>query len=552
MFPWFGKAKGGVNIDDLVARKRYGQAIEALRERFRQKSPNAAERHQFAEVLILAKRGEEAIPILLGLADEHARFGFALKAREALGRIEELDPGRADVAERLAALAAATPEPEAQAGGSMAGVSWLDDSDAGCWVTSPATEAKPAAEATPEAEPRPEAEAPAKAEGAAFQKDGVSFDEELAVHVDPLAEDESDAAPAVEPEPALFVEAESVALEPASEPPLAIVPFIDFEPDADEPNRSLPGAGEASLLEFVRSLTDRATEEEARTGLPLLAAALLGGLADAQLQPLLSGLHRRRHAAGDVVLTEGENGSSVFLVASGGVKVFIRSAHGSSFEVDRIAAPGFFGEVAALSGRPRESSFVAASATVLLEIEKHALDALALARPAARQLLEEAFVARATSPAVAAVRSVPEDVAVERAAVVLAAHFGERRWTARMRLRLADVLLKAGNEKDAVAILTGVAEDLAAAGRADKAIAVLMKIEKIANRDVEELCLAPLARVLEAEDDEAAHRTGPHTPAVPEDAFRGWLFQVLGDMQSEAESPDTLRIDLAPLRRPAN
>src|SRR5260221_3933748 len=138
-------------------------------------------------------------------------------------------------------------------------------------------------------------------------------------------------------------------------------------------------------------------------------------------------------------------------------------------------------------------------------------------------MLEEAFVARATSPAVAAVRSVPEDVAVERAAVVLAAHCGERRWTARMRLRLADVLLKAGNEKDAVAILTGVAEDLAAAGRADKAIAVLMKIEKIANRDVEELCLAPLARVLEAEDDEIAHGPRPHTPPVPEEALRGWL-----------------------------
>jgi hypothetical protein len=122
---------------------------------------------------------------------------------------------------------------------------------------------------------------------------------------------------------------------------------------------------------------------------------------------------------------------------------------------------------------------------------------------------------------------------------------------ARMRLRLADLLLKAGNEKDAVAILTGVAEDLAAAGRADKAIAVLMKIEKIANRDVQELCLAPLARVLEAEDEESAHGPGPRAPRVPEEAFRGWLFQVLGDINSEAESSDTVRIDLAPLRRPA-
>src|SRR5258707_5987862 len=166
----------------------------------------------------------------------------------------------------------------------------------------------------------------------------------------------------------------AMALATTPEPPIEIAPFIDFDPDEDEASLALPGARQASLFQFVRGLTDRAIEEEANTGRPVLAAALLGGLADAQLQPVLSGLHRRRYAAGDVVLTEGENGSSVFLVAIGGVKVFIRSPHGSSFEVVRIAAPGFFGEVSALSGRPRESSIVAASATVLLEVEKHALD----------------------------------------------------------------------------------------------------------------------------------------------------------------------------------
>jgi hypothetical protein len=51
-----------------------------------------------------------------------------------------------------------------------------------------------------------------------------------------------------------------------------------------------------------------------------------------------------------------------------------------------------------------------------------------------------------------------------------------------MRLRLADLLVKAGKEDDAVPLLVGLADDLDRAGYPEKAIAILKKIEKLRKR----------------------------------------------------------------------
>ena len=88
VFNLFGKS---ASLDDLIARKKYAQALVVMREQFRRNSPDAPARQRFADLLILADRQTEAIPILLGLADEHLRFGFLEKAKEALTRLEQLE-----------------------------------------------------------------------------------------------------------------------------------------------------------------------------------------------------------------------------------------------------------------------------------------------------------------------------------------------------------------------------------------------------------------------------------------------------------------------------
>jgi hypothetical protein len=91
-------------IQDLIARKNYPEAIKAITAELRKKPKEVRLRLQQADVLILAGKNREAIPVLLSLADEHASDGYTAKAIAFLKRIEKLEPGRQDVEDRLAKL----------------------------------------------------------------------------------------------------------------------------------------------------------------------------------------------------------------------------------------------------------------------------------------------------------------------------------------------------------------------------------------------------------------------------------------------------------------
>jgi hypothetical protein len=91
-------------IQDLIAKKNYAKAVEAISAELRKRPKDPRLRMQHADVLILANRNREAIPVLLSLADENAQDGYTAKAIAFLKRIEKLEPGRQDVEDRLAHL----------------------------------------------------------------------------------------------------------------------------------------------------------------------------------------------------------------------------------------------------------------------------------------------------------------------------------------------------------------------------------------------------------------------------------------------------------------
>ena len=157
-------------------------------------------------------------------------------------------------------------------------------------------------------------------------------------------------------------------------------------------------------------------------------------------------------SAGDVIVTEREPGQSLFILTSGRVKVFVRNPAGRNYAVAQLREGDFFGEIASLSGRPRTATVVAAAITDLLELDKPTLDGIARTHPRVCDVLEDAYIGRASSPEAAAIRAVPlnDPLSDQRAIEVLEAHFGESRWDPRMRLRLADVLVRAGKDEDAV------------------------------------------------------------------------------------------------------
>jgi len=97
----FGKGKEE-DVVSLIAAKKYARAIEVLKAQLQKKGANPSLRMQLADVLILADKKPEAVGLLIPLADQFAREGFAAKAVSVLKKIQKIDPGRRDVEERLA------------------------------------------------------------------------------------------------------------------------------------------------------------------------------------------------------------------------------------------------------------------------------------------------------------------------------------------------------------------------------------------------------------------------------------------------------------------
>ena len=379
---WLSRSRRPQTVDELVAKGRYAQAVAVLRTEIHGRTPTLAERLRLADLLVLAERGEEALPILLGVADELARYGFHDRALEALRRADAVVRGHAEVRRRFEVLARAARDRIAAA----------------------AQTRRPEEKAAPTAATR--------------------------------------------------------------EPP----------PPRAEPTDREALALEKEVLAFVRGLGDRLGPET-------LARALFADLPQDSLRRVSAGLHRRVVPPGRIVVSEGDPGASIFIIASGSVRVLVVGGHGRPLEIRRLDAGDFFGEVAALSGKPRSATVLAVADCGLLEIDHWALESLVEARPAARPILEGARELRTRSAEESAVRSLPEQASPERAATVLAAHFGASEWSPRVRLHLAKLMLDGGQENDALAVIASVAEEMARGGHAETGIALLKKVDQIRKRD---------------------------------------------------------------------
>ena len=99
----FGSAQAA-GLSELIAKKRYPKAIEVLREQLKGRRRDPRVRRQLADVLAMAGRPKEAVPILLELAEDLALAGAAGKAIAILKRAQRLGPGQPEVEEQLAYL----------------------------------------------------------------------------------------------------------------------------------------------------------------------------------------------------------------------------------------------------------------------------------------------------------------------------------------------------------------------------------------------------------------------------------------------------------------
>src|SRR5687767_3411841 len=92
---------------------------------------------------------------------------------------------------------------------------------------------------------------------------------------------------------------------------------------------------------------------------------------------------------GDIVITEGERGSSLYVVVSGEVKVYTRGSRGENLFLAKLTAGDFFGEVSILTGKPRTATVTAAQKSELLRLDKDKLDQVVTEHPRVRDILDQ-------------------------------------------------------------------------------------------------------------------------------------------------------------------
>jgi len=128
----------------------------------------------------------------------------------------------------------------------------------------------------------------------------------------------------------------------------------------------------------------------------LQASALFAAFEKETLHELLTSTTLRSYNEGDIIVTEGAPGSSLFLVVSGTVQVFTRDeATREEIHLAQLGAGDFFGEVSLLTGKPRTATIKADSPVIAIELTRESVDRIATHHPEVRTILEEFYRRRA-------------------------------------------------------------------------------------------------------------------------------------------------------------
>jgi CRP-like cAMP-binding protein len=123
----------------------------------------------------------------------------------------------------------------------------------------------------------------------------------------------------------------------------------------------------------------------------LQQVSIFAALNEDERAQLAQAARRNLFAAGEVIVKQGDGGSSLFIVSRGEAVVTIEPGNR---EVARIPAGGFFGEMSLLTGDPRNATVRTSVDSELLELAVEPFRRFALANPAVVEQISEAVARR--------------------------------------------------------------------------------------------------------------------------------------------------------------
>lgn len=132
-------------------------------------------------------------------------------------------------------------------------------------------------------------------------------------------------------------------------------------------------------VEYHHAVVDQAAAPPPPRADVLNGVDVLAPLTEAQRTQLLRAARHSVYAAGETIVREGDQGTSMFVVLRGEAVVKLRGADG---EVARLQEGAFFGEMSLLTGEPRTATVIAATDCDALEIDADAFRTVVLGDPA--------------------------------------------------------------------------------------------------------------------------------------------------------------------------
>jgi hypothetical protein len=366
---WFDKSKKE-SLQQLLARKNYTRAIELIKLALRKRRRDERLRIQLADVLIMAGRKKEAIEIFNSLADDLALAGFAGKAIAMLKRIQKIDPGQPQVEEKLAYLLTQQDNP----------------------APDPWRAGRPI-------------QAPEIGGGLQFDMEEISDDDDLAFQAALEAEP-------TEPEPLMVAEpaqGEPPREEPSFAPEQAAPTPAQALPPSTVPTRDQAAELHDVLVDLVEDVFKPASDQDLSAGLAsggMVQTPLFKDFSKEELVAVIRGLELRNFEPGEIVMSAGEPGDSMFILTTGLARAYMRTAEGRHVQLSLMTDGDFFGEISILTGGPRTATVTAVTPLDVLELDKATLDKITETHPHVRQVLQQFYSQRARHTAETARKSV--------------------------------------------------------------------------------------------------------------------------------------------------
>ena len=173
-----------------------------------------------------------------------------------------------------------------------------------------------------------------------------------------------------------------------------------LRPDAAEVERTLAELireREQQARPAARPGAGGAAEPAAAVPAGVAHSPLFSEFSSAELAEVIRGLKLETFQPGEVIVSEGEPGDSLFVLASGEARVFVQGLDRHQRQVRQLASGDFFGEISLLTGSPRTATVVAATPCETLALDRAAVVAIAGRHPEVRATVQRFCLARSES-----------------------------------------------------------------------------------------------------------------------------------------------------------